>query len=161
MHAWLKFAQVTLTCDVWSGLPQCASRKPESPTSFCSTPPQPPQTTCSTKPGRASLTGIRTHLSATSLEGQSGHLADSIPLTGCEPNTCIDVSSEHTPINYSCRKNSFNNEDNVTTTAAATEISDVFQKQAAANGSSQFVPTSEVNGSCRNVVSSQQEAVAE
>ena len=62
---------------------------PESFTSLCSTPPQPPQTTCSTKLERASLTGIRTHSSATSLEGQSGYLADSIPLTGYEPKTCV------------------------------------------------------------------------
>ena len=125
--------------------PNLLGLHPVSLTSFCSTPPQPPQTTCSSRPERASLTGIRTHSSATSLEWQSGYLADSIPLTGYEPKTCIDVSSEHTPINYPYRKNSFNIEDNVTTTVAASETSDGLKKQAAANGSSQFVPTSEVN----------------
>ena len=40
-----------------------------------------PQATRSTKPERTSLTGIRTHSSATSLEGQSGFLADPILLT--------------------------------------------------------------------------------
>ena len=54
---------------------------PESFTTFCSTPPPPPQTTYSTNPERASLTGIRPHLSATSLGRQSGYLTDSIPLT--------------------------------------------------------------------------------
>ena len=31
----------------------------------------------------------------------SGHLANPIPDTGCEPKFCIDVSDEHTPINLS------------------------------------------------------------
>ena len=84
------------TCDVWSGLPHCASKNtssslmshpnllgldPESFTSFFSAPPQPPHTTRSTEPERASLTELRCHLSATSPERQSGYLADSIPLT--------------------------------------------------------------------------------
>ena len=47
----------------------------ESFTSFCSTPPQPPVS------GRALLTEVRIHLSATPLEGQSGDLAGSIPVT--------------------------------------------------------------------------------
>ena len=74
--------------------PNLLGLHPESFTSFCSTAPQPPQTACSTKPERGSLTGIWTHLRATSLEGQSGYLADSIPLAGYEPKTCIDVRSE-------------------------------------------------------------------
>ena len=118
----------------------------ESFTSFCSTPPQPASDNMlSTISERASLTGIRHHLSATPLEGQSGFLANSIPVTGYEPNTCIDVSSEHAPINYTYRKNGFDVEDHVTTTVAASENSDGFHKQAAASGSSQFVPTDEVN----------------
>ena len=108
--------------------PNLLGLHPESFTSFCSTALQPPQTACSAKPERASLTGIWTHLSATSLEGQSGYLADSIPLTGYEPKTCIDVSSEHTPVNHPCRKNSFNIEDNVTTTVAASETSRRFSE---------------------------------
>ena len=125
--------------------PNLLGLHPESFTSFFSTQTQPPQTTCSTKPERASLTEIRYHSSASSLVRQSGHLADSITLTGNEPKTCIDVSSEHTPITYTCRENSFNIDDNVTATVAASETSDGFQRQAAASGSSQFVPTREVN----------------
>ena len=125
--------------------PNLLGLHPESFTSFFSTPSQPLQITCSTKPDRASLTEIRWHSSATSPEGQSGYLADSVSLTEYEPETCIDVGSEHTPINYPYGKNSFNIEDNVTTTVAASETTDGFQKQAAASGSSQFVPTSELN----------------
>ena len=59
---------------------------------------------------------------ATSLEGrQSGYLAESLPHTGNEPNTCIHVSSEHTPISYTWRRNSFNIENDLTTTVAASE----------------------------------------
>ena len=61
--------------------PDLLGLHPESFTSFCSTPLPPPQTTCSANPERASLTGIRFHLRATSLEGQSGYLADPVPLT--------------------------------------------------------------------------------
>ena len=95
----------------------------DSFTSFCLTPPQ---TTFSTISESASLTGIRHYLSATPLEGQSGYLANSIPVTGYEPKTCIHVSSEHTPIKYTYRKNGFNIEDHVTTTVAASENSDGF-----------------------------------
>ena len=125
--------------------PNLPGLHPGSFTSCFSSPSQPPQTTCVTKLERASLTEIRYHLSATSPVRQSGYLADSIPLTGLKPKTCIDVRSEHTAINYTYRKNNFNIEDNVTATVAASETSDGFQKQAAAGGSSQFVPTSEVN----------------
>ena len=78
-------------------------------------------------------------------EGRSGHLAESLPHTGYESNTCTDVSSEHTPINCSSRRNSFNLVNDVTTTDAASENSDGVHQQAAASGSSQFVPTCEVN----------------
>ena len=60
---------------------------PESFTSFCSTPPQPPQTTRPSRSERALLTGIRIHSSATPLEGQSGFLADSFPLTFSESDS--------------------------------------------------------------------------
>ena len=109
---------------------------PESFTPFCSTPPQPPQTTRPKRSERASLTGVRIHSSATPLKGQSGYLADSFTLTSYEPKTWIDVNSEHTPINIPSGRNSFNIEDNVTTTVATSENSDGFQKQAAASGSS-------------------------
>ena len=135
-----------------------------------------PQTRRPTLSERAALTGIRIHSSATPLEGKSGYLANSFPLTCCvaeaevpivgvappsgsttpwtspclrgenfakpqtcpngyghdpltghEPKTCIDVNSEHTPINVTAKRNSFNTEDNVTTTVAASENSDAFQ----------------------------------
>ena len=54
------------------------------------------------------LTGIRLTPCATPLwSGPSGHLADPIPNTGHEPKFCIDVSSEHTPINLSTRNLGF------------------------------------------------------
>ena len=78
-------------------------------TSFCSTPLQQPQTIRPTLSERAALNGIGIHSSATPLEGQSGCLANSFPLTGYELKSCIDVGSEHTPINIPTRRNSFNN----------------------------------------------------
>ena len=142
--------------------PNLLGLHPESFTSFSST-SQPPQTTCSTKLERASLIQIRCHFSAPWPGRQSGYLADSIPLTGFEAKACTDVSSEHTAISYPYRKNSFNIEDNVTATVAASETSDGFQKQAAASGGPQIVPTSEVKclASRRTVVCSQQETFAE
>ena len=76
---------------------------------------------------------------------QSDHLAEPLPHTGYEPKSCIDVSSEHTPINYPSMRNSFNIENDLTTTFAASENSDVFHQQAAASGSLQPVPASVVN----------------
>ena len=56
--------------------------------------------TASLTPPTASLTGIRLNPCVTALgDGPSGHLAGSIPNKGYEPKFCIDVSSEHTPIN--------------------------------------------------------------
>ena len=59
------------------------------------------------------------------------HLAESTPPPGYEPKTCSDVSTEHTPINYSSMRNSFNIENDLITTVM------VFQQQAAASGSPQ------------------------
>ena len=42
--------------------------------------------------------------------GPSGHLADPTRNTGYEPKFCIDVSSEHTPINLPTRNMSFKQE---------------------------------------------------
>ena len=50
-----------------------------------------------------------------------GHLAESSLHTGYEPKSCIDVSSEHTPINHPSRRNSFNIEKDFTTTVAASQ----------------------------------------
>ena len=68
--------------------------------SSCSTPP------LTWTPASETLTGIRPTTSATSPSGgHSDPLADPTPNTGYEPNLCIDVSSEHTPISYPFRKN--------------------------------------------------------
>ena len=74
---------------------------------------------------------------------QSGYLADSSH-TGYKPNICIDVSSEHTLINYSSRKNRFNFENDLTTTVAASENSDGFPQRSAASGSQQPAPANVV-----------------
>ena len=58
--------------------PNLLGLHPESFTSFCSAPPQ---TTRPTVSERALLTEVRIHLSATPLQGQSGDLAGSIPVT--------------------------------------------------------------------------------
>ena len=87
---------------------------------FCSTPP--PST-----PTSLPLTGIRRPPCATPHRGiQFGRLAESTPLTFYEPKTCIDVSSEHTPINYPSRRNSFDTYYNdLATTVAASEPPDM------------------------------------
>ena len=105
--------------------------------SFCSSPPP-------TTPTSRPLTGIRSTPCATPLERrQSGHLAEPLPHTSREPESCIDVSSEHSLISHPSRRNSFNIENDLTTVAAS-ENFDGFQKQAAANGCLQPVPANEV-----------------
>ena len=65
------------------------------------------------------LTGIRLDPCATPLwGGPSGHLADPTPNTGYEPKFCIDVSSEHTPINFPTRNMSFQQEYDAMITAS-------------------------------------------
>ena len=74
------------------------------------------------------------------------HLAEPLPHTGLYVRRSgIDVSSEHTSINYASRRNSFNIKNDLTTTVAASEDFDGFHQQAAASGGSQHVPASEVN----------------
>ena len=150
-HMHMRVAQ-GLRCHRSCVLPRCALNYPSRsmlhktllgvPDTFSSFGSSPPQTTPTSRP----LTGIRRTPCATSLEReQSGHLADPLPHTGYEPKSCIDIRSEHTPINYPSRRNSFNIENDLTTTVAAYENSDCFQQQAAASGSSQHVSASEVN----------------
>ena len=99
-----------------------------------------------TTPTSRPLPAIRSIPCATSLEGrQCGHLAEPLPNTGYEPKSCIDVSSGHTPINYPSRRTSFNIDNDLTTTVAASENFDSFHQQAAASSSSQHVPAGEVN----------------
>ena len=54
-----------------------------------------------------------------------GRLAEQSPLTGYEPKTLIEVSSEHTPINLPSRKSSLDTDlDDLATTVDASEIVD-------------------------------------
>ena len=80
--------------------------------SFCSTPP-------SLSPNRLHATGVRSPLNATPrLGGQSGHLADTTQSTGYERKTCIDVSSEHTSINFPKGRDNFNLENDLKITVS-------------------------------------------
>ena len=60
-------------------------------------------------PTQNSLTGIRhtTQCAIPRLGGSCGHVANTAQLTGCVPRTCIDASSEHTPINIALRRENF------------------------------------------------------
>ena len=117
-HTHMRVAQV------WDVLHLCASEQssthnmfhrplldvPDTCPFFCSTP----------SPSSLSMTELRRSPCATPLwGGPSGHLADPNPNTGYEPSTCIAVSSEHTPINHSSRRNSFNTEHDDLTVAAS------------------------------------------
>ena len=65
------------------------------------------------------LTGIWSNPCVTLfVDEPSGHLADSIPNTDYEPKFCIDVSSEHTPINLPNPNMSFQQEYDATITAS-------------------------------------------
>ena len=64
-------------------------------------------------------TGIRPNTCATPLgDGLPDHLAGRIPNTGYEPKFCIDVDSEHTPINLPFRNMNFPQEYDATITAS-------------------------------------------
>ena len=52
------------------------------------------------------------------LRSGADRLADPTPNTGYEPKFCIDVSSQHTPINLPSRKSSFNLENDATVAAS-------------------------------------------
>ena len=106
-HMHLRVAQV------WDVL--CASKR--SPThNMCHRPlldvPDPFPSFCSTPPS-STLTGIRSFPCATPHGGfQFGRLVEPTPLTSYQPKTCIDISSEHTPMNYPSKRNSFNTDYN-------------------------------------------------
>ena len=55
------------------------------------------------------------------LDGESGSLTDPIHNTSHEANLCFDVNCEHTPLSCPSRKNSFNLENDLTNTVAASE----------------------------------------
>ena len=73
------------------------------------------------------MTGIRRYPCASPHGGfQFRRLVEHNPLASYEPTTCIEVSSEHTPIEYTTRRNSFNTDYNDnTTTVAASETPDM------------------------------------
>ena len=108
--------------------------------SFWSTPP--PST-----PNSLLMTGIRRPPGATPPGGLlCGRLAESTPLTGYEPKTCIDLSIEHTPINYPTGETASTSR--TTTKAPQSQpprAPTVFHQQAAASGGPQQVPASVVN----------------
>ena len=55
-----------------------------------------------------------------------GRTAEQSPLTGCEPSSLIDISSEYTPINFLSRKNSYGTDLNdVPTTAATSDVAGI------------------------------------
>ena len=98
---------------------------PEPFPSFSSTPP----------PAQSSLqTGVGTTCADPRGGMLSGHMAEKTTFTGYEPNSLINVSSEHTPINFPFRSNSFNREDDLANTIAASEDFDHFPQPAAACG---------------------------
>ena len=94
--------------------------------SFCTTPhPLSPPTETSLH-----RTGMRysTENATPRLDGSSGPMADSERVTGCEPKTCIDVSSEKTPINIAVRRDSFDIESDLN--FAVSEDSDHLPQRA-------------------------------
>ena len=97
--------------------------------SFCSTPPPPPTTS---------------HLLIGTLQAPSatphkrllfGPLTEYNALTDYEPNSWVEVSSEHTPTHYPSNEHDFYTKSNHTATVAASENLDGFQQLAAASSS--------------------------
>ena len=59
-----------------------------------------------------------------------GRMAEQSPLTGYEPKNLIEVSSEHTPLDFPSRKNSFSTDVNdLTATVAAPEITETIKAE--------------------------------
>ena len=86
------------------------------------------------------LTGTRLTTNAPPQEeGLSGRLADSTPLTSYEPNICVEVNREHTPIIFLTQKDSFSQESDLTTTVEASGDIDHHVQRSAASGSPQAV----------------------
>ena len=82
-----------------------------------------------------------------------GRLVQQSPFTGIEPKTCIDVGSEHTPINISSRSKNFN-----TTTVAASATTDTKEVGQLISPLFSQVRELSINRFC--VSGSQQQAVA-
>ena len=64
-----------------------------------------------------------------------GPLAKYNALTGYEPNSWVEVSSEHTPIHYPFNEHAFFSKSDHSATVAASEKHDGFQQQAAEQAS--------------------------
>ena len=93
-------------------------------------------------PTASPLTGTRLNPCATPLwDGPSGHLADPTPNTGYERKFCIDVSSEHTPINLQTRNMGFHQEYDATI-AASEDLK--LPRHSGASSSSQHMASSNV-----------------
>ena len=58
--------------------------------------------------------------------GWFDRLVDQSPLTGYEPKNLIEISSQHTPINFPSRRNSFNTDFNDAPTVAASDDTDTL-----------------------------------
>ena len=56
-----------------------------------------------------------------------GRLAEQSLLTGYELNSLVEVSSEHTPINFPSRKDSFDTDSNDLATTVASEVTDAIE----------------------------------
>ena len=119
---------------------------------FCPTPP----------PTQTSLPSTRTrmHPSAPPRGGMLfGSLVEQRPLASHEPRICTEVSIEHTPINLSSRRNSFNTDYNdLTTTIASSETTDT--KEVGQLTSPLFYQEREVSAGRFGVSDAQQQAVA-
>ena len=68
-----------------------------------------------------------------------GPLAEYNALTCYEPNSWVEVSSEHTPIHYPSNEHGFYTKSDHSATVAASENFDGFQQQAAASSSQHCV----------------------
>ena len=80
------------------------------------------------------LTLLETELGANCADPRGGsrfgRMAEQSPLTGCEPDSLIEISSEYTPISFLPRRNSFNTDFNsVPTTSAASDVADFHDER--------------------------------
>ena len=93
-----------------------------------------------TRPSASStpITGTRRPPCATPpWGGMSGHLADPTPDTGYEPKFCVDVSDEHTPINFADSNRHFP-QDYEATIVATTEDLNLLPHSGASSSSSNW-----------------------
>ena len=58
--------------------------------------------------------------------GWFGRMAEQSPLTGFEPKNLIEISSQHTPIDFLSRRNSFSTDFNDVSTIAASDDTDTL-----------------------------------